>query len=69
MQVTATASSTQPISTVHIYVDNKLAYSNPSIGGNINTSLQLASGSRYIAVQAWDATGTVFKKSVTVTVR
>jgi hypothetical protein len=69
VQVLATATSSNPITTVHIYVDNKLAYSSPSTRGNISTSLQLARGSHNVVVQAWDQLGNLFKKAITVTVR
>lgn len=55
----ASASSSAPISAMTIYVDNKIAYT--TSGGHIDTYVNMAAGSRYVVVQAWDSTGAVFK--------
>jgi len=66
VHVAAAASSTHPITTMKIYVDNLQKYSVSS--GSINTSLAIGSGTHNMVVQAWDSAGTVMKKAVQVTV-
>lgn len=63
----ATASSPNaPITAMAVYADYKrVALVN---GGTLNQSVALAGGIHPIIVQAWDATGAVFKKSLTINV-
>ena len=49
-----------------IYVDNNLAFlANVS---SVNTNLSMSPGSHNVVVQAWDATGAVFKTLAAITV-
>lgn len=55
----ASASGSYPITAMMIYSDNQSVY---SIGkANIDTSVNLASGTHYIVVQAWDTHNNVYK--------
>src|SRR5439155_23881058 len=54
------------ISAMAIYVDNSLAYKVNA--ASVDTQLSMATGSHNIVVQAWTTSGTVYKKSVSVTV-
>jgi len=62
----AAAKSGNPITAMQIYVDNNLAYTRQT--ATLNTNLDVASGSHYVVVQAWDSTGAVFKTPVSITV-
>ncbi|MEO5936725.1 MAG: hypothetical protein ABIP81_05890 [Terriglobales bacterium] len=66
VRVVANATSTYPIVAMHVYVDNTLAYSVKA--SSIDTSLSMASGGRYVVVQAWDSTGAVQKQALNVNV-
>ncbi len=66
VHVVASASSSNPITSMRIYVDNVSVYNNSS--NKIDTSLSMTPGSHLIVVQAWDSKGTVFKSQVTITV-
>lgn len=67
VRITATASAAKPITTMHVYVDHVRVYQVNA--ANLDTSLAMALGSRFVVVQAWDNAGTVYKSSVTITVR
>jgi len=66
VHVVASASSSYPITSMRIYVDNVSVYNNSS--NRIDTSINMATGSRVLVVQAWDSKGTVFKSQITITV-
>lgn len=66
LRVVASATSTRPITAMRIYVDHKSVYLRNA--SSIDTQISLATGTRYIVVQAWDASGAVFKASRTVNV-
>jgi len=66
VHVVASASSSYPITSMRIYVDNVSVYNNSS--NRIDTSISMATGSRVLVVQAWDSKGTVFKSQITITV-
>ena len=66
VHVVASASSSNPITSMRIYVDNVSVYSNSS--NRIDTSISMATGSHVLVVQAWDSKGTVFKSQITITV-
>lgn len=66
VRVLATATSPAGISASHIYVDGKLVFQ--VAGGNVDYTLSLAAGSRYIVVQSWDNNGVIYKASSTVNV-
>jgi hypothetical protein len=51
---------------MRIYVDSVSQYLTHT--SSIDTSLSLASGSHYMVVQAWDATGAVYKSSLKIQV-
>lgn len=62
----ASASSTNPITAMRIYVDDISVYLVSA--SKLDTSLAVASGTHSVVVQAWDSTGTVFKAPLTLTV-
>ena len=63
---TAKSSSGASITEFKIYVDNNQKYSTQS--GSISTSLSLSTGAHYVVFQAWDAKGTMYKKSLNISV-
>jgi mRNA-degrading endonuclease toxin of MazEF toxin-antitoxin module len=66
LHIVASATSTNPVTAMKIYVDNVAAF---TVNANkIDTNLQVASGSRYIVIQSWDSTGAVQKSALTVNV-
>jgi hypothetical protein len=64
----ATAKSTSGVSitTFKIYIDNISKYSIQS--GSISTSLSMSAGAHNVVFQAWDSKGTVYKKSMFISV-
>lgn len=66
VNVTASAFSSHPVTAMRVYVDNVDMYT--TAGAAINTSIPMAEGWRNVVVQAWDSTGAVFKKAVSVNV-
>ncbi len=60
----ASANSSAPIARMNVYIDGQLAYA--ATGGVINANLKVFSGSRQIAVEAVDSTGTSQSASVNV---
>src|SRR5581483_3413552 len=63
VHVTASTTDTNPVSTVQVYVDNKLVTQVKA--ASIDTFLNLSVGNHLITVQAWDSAGS-FKTSVPV---
>lgn len=63
----ASAKSNYPITAMRVYVDNLSVYTVPA--ANIDTYLNVTAGNHNVVVQAWDSTGAVFKKAMTITVR
>ena len=62
----ASAFSTHTITTMRIYVDSTSAYlTNAS---QLDTYVNMKPGTRHVTVQAWDASGALFKNSFTITV-
>ncbi len=62
----ATPTSGRVITAMRIYADSQSAFAvNAS---SLNTSLNLANGGHFIAIQAWDNTGAVYKKTLNITV-
>jgi hypothetical protein len=59
-QATAASSST-PITSMRIYVDNASVY--VTAAKSIDTSVTVASGSHSVVVQAWDSAGHVYKSA------
>ena len=62
----ASATSTNPITAMRIYVDNVSVYLVSA--SSLDTSVAIASGSHSVVVQAWDSTGAVFKAPLSITV-
>lgn len=67
VRFTAAAKSTNPITTMRVYIDNVSKFS--SSGSAIDTSLALPAGTHTVVVQAWDSKGTVFKTPLTIHVQ
>lgn len=66
VRVVANATSGYPIVAMKVYVDNNIAYSTSA--SSIDTSIAMASGWRYVVVQAWDSTGAVQKQALNINV-
>ncbi len=66
VQVVANATSTYPIVAMKVYVDNNIAYSTGA--STIDTTISMASGWRYVVVQAWDSSGAVHKQTLNINV-
>ncbi len=67
VRVIASASSPLSIRAMKVYVDGSARYSIKA--ASLDTSLSVTSGQHRITVNAWDASGAVFKSSVIITVR
>ncbi len=63
----ATATAPNPITAMRIYVDNVSVYATSA--SQINTTVNMATGTHNVVFQAWDTNGTVYKTAKTVTVR
>lgn len=66
VHVVASASSTNPVTAMRIYVDNVSVYL--VSGSKIDTYLSMSAANHYVVVQAWDSSGAVFKQALTITV-
>lgn len=62
----ASATSSNKITFMHIYVDGKSVYG--AAVSNIDWTGALAAGSHAVVVQAWDAKGATFKNALNITV-
>jgi hypothetical protein len=62
VHVVAAAKSTAPITTMQIYVDNKLVFHSPNTS-QIDTQVPMARGAHFMVVKAWDSTGRSFSSS------
>ena len=62
----ASAYSSKTIATMRIYVDSQIAYT--VAAASLDTSIVIAPGTHNVVVQAWDASGAVFKSPLTITV-
>jgi len=62
----ASATSKYPITAMRIYVDGNSVYTVNS--NKLDTWVNMSGGSHAVTVQAWDTTGAVFKKAMTVNV-
>lgn len=60
-------SASAPITAMRIYVDGTSQYL--TLANSLDTSIALASGPHLLVVQAWDATGAVFKNSQQINVQ
>lgn len=66
VHVVASATSTNPITFMRIYVDNVSVYAIAS--SKIDTLVAMSAATHNVVVQAWDSTGGVFKQALTLTV-
>jgi hypothetical protein len=66
LRIVANANSSYPIVHMKVYVDNNVAYSTNA--NYVDTYISVASGWRYIVVQAWDSAGGVQKQAVNVNI-
>jgi phospholipase C len=64
VHVVAGTTDSNAVTTIQVYVDNKLTYSVKA--STLDTFVTLAVGNHTITVQAWDATGSSFKTNVPV---
>jgi phospholipase C len=62
--VVASTTNASPVTTMQIYVDNKLVLQSP--GNSLNTYVSLTLGNHLVTVQAWDSKGATFKTNVPV---
>jgi len=67
LHIRASASSTHPVTYMRIYVDNISVYG--VAASSLNTYFNIAAGSHYLVVQAWDSSGAVFKTPLNLTVK
>jgi len=67
VNVTANASSANPITWWTVYIDSVRSYTQNS-GNAINTSIGMPSGTHSVVVRAWDSTGAYGDQTVSVTV-
>lgn len=67
VHITATASSNVSITAMQVYVDNVKVLATST--AKIDSYIKMSTGNRYIVVQAWDASGKVYKSSVNVKVQ
>lgn len=65
-QVVASASASNPVTAMQIYLDNQLVLTVNA--ASLNTPISADTGSHLLVVQAWDSTGAVYKQPVTVNV-
>lgn len=65
VRATGTASSGYPIAATQVYLDGVLKYQSST--STADTTLPIAVGTHQITFQGWDASGTTFKSTVTVT--
>jgi hypothetical protein len=61
----ASATSGATVTAMRIYVDNVSRFAVNA--AKLDTSMQLAAGTRNVTIQAWDATGKIYKNSFTMT--
>jgi hypothetical protein len=67
VHASATATGPTPITAMRIYVDNVSVY--VTSASQINTTVNMATGTHNVVFQAWDTTGTVYKTAKTITVQ
>jgi hypothetical protein len=67
VRILASATSSQPITKMAIYVDNNLVYITSYSA--INAKINMNPGTRYIVVQSWDTAGVISKTRLTITVK
>ena len=57
----------KPITAMKVYVDGVSRYAINA--ASVNAYISMSKGAHSVTVQAWDSSGAVFKKTVTITVR
>ncbi len=62
----ASASSTNPITGMHIYVDSVSVYNNTA--ASLDTQIAIANGTHTAIIKAWDSTGAMFQQTLSITV-
>lgn len=67
VHVQAYASDKNPVTTMAVYIDYKLAYK--SSGGKVDAYLTVASGAHTLTVNAWDTAGACFRATEKFTAR
>jgi hypothetical protein len=67
VHILAAAKSTAPITTMQIYVDNKLVFHSPN-SSVMDTDVPMATGAHFMVVKAWDSTGRNFSSSRSISV-
>jgi phospholipase C len=67
VNVVAGSTDSNTVTTMQIYVDNKLVFHVP--GPTVNTFIPLTVGPHLVTVQAWDKTGKTFKTNVPVSMQ
>lgn len=65
VRITAAAKSNSSITGVKVYVDGTSVYATKS--SIVDTSVAMAEGTHKVTVQAWDASGAVFRETIYVT--
>ncbi|HET9741367.1 MAG TPA: Ig-like domain-containing protein [Terriglobales bacterium] len=65
VQVTGSAASATGIVAMQIYVDGSLIYRNGL--SQVNTTVSVAPGTHLLALKAWDANGSAYMKTATIT--
>ena len=65
-QVIASASASNPITALQIYLDGQLVFTNNA--ASLNTNVSASTGSHSLVVQAWDSSGAFYKQPLTITV-
>src|SRR5205814_10614374 len=64
VHVAAASTDTVSVTTMQVYVDNKLVF---QVGANaVDTFIPLVTGNHLLTVQAWDKSGATFKTNVTM---
>ncbi len=64
VHVVAGTTDTLPVTTIQVYVDNKLTFSVKA--STLDTFMNLAAGNHLVTVQGWDTSGRSFKTNVPV---
>lgn len=64
--VTASASGSNPITAMQVYLDNQLVTT--AQAATLNTSVSAGAGSHSLVIQAWDSTGAVTKNALAISV-
>jgi hypothetical protein len=66
VHVVASATSSNPVTAMRIYLDNASVYTVNS--NSVNTNVTTSPGTHYMVIVAWDSTGAAFTQAETITV-